>query len=256
MPKIITIFFFILSLTVASTSFSKEVTKSTAVEYQGTDLETINHARAELIKNVCTVKIFSYEQSKFGRLISDNIDALSTGFIFDEQYNWETRFEQLSPNKPPVPRHRVTITAKVRCPLRANTGLNAERDCPRQLRAKKDYLKFIVNTHVPAKLAVFNLQTNGKVVMIYPNAKFPQILSSAKQPVTFPPAGRKLRARNLPGHTVDDEYILIAALQKKSDKRWLELFTPETEISFSDFFKQLSEVKHDVKELHYTITAN
>jgi len=101
-----------------------------------------------------------------------------------------------------------------------------------------------VKTGRRAKIAIFNIMADDKVVMLFPNEYDRSNISIEKTPLVFPGKNSpiELIVQNLPGHERDVEALLVVALDTEFAKDFEDLFARNKALPFTDFFRKYAEI--------------
>jgi len=208
-------------------------------------LIALQRARAAAIEQASGVSVASSTLVTNMALTADFIKTYSKGFIVNEKVQWLPLSQyQKNPSTPPIPEYRVKIIADVRVP--------EQKIKPIELKAKTNSIVFKsgdkavieVRAGREAKIAIFNITADDKVVMVFPNEHDNDNLISKDKKLSFPDKSTKteLIMETLPGHKRDAEAFFISGMDKSYPKNFQDIFMPSEPMSFAAFFKKYSEI--------------
>ena len=144
----------------------------------------------------------------------------------------------------PIPEYRVRISADVFIPQKKiqPLGLKAELNKISFRTGEKAILEMKTNRN--ARIAVFNLTADDRVMMLFPNQWEKENLLPGGRSLSFPGPDSKTEMvmQTLPGHKRDPEAFMVVALDPHPDKDFLAFFPPARPMALSDFFKKYSEI--------------
>lgn len=208
-------------------------------------LIALQRARASAIEQAAGVSVASSTLVTNMALTADFIKTYSKGFIVKEDVKWLPLGQyQKDPSTPPIPEYMVKITADVRVP--------EQKIKPIGLKAKTNSIVFKtgdkavieVSANREARIAIFNITADDKVIMLFPNDHDNDNLTSKSKKLLFPDKNTKteLGMETLPGHKRDAEAFFIAGMDKSHPKNFQDIFMPSEPMTFSSFFKKYSEI--------------
>ena len=202
----------------------------------------LRRARSAAVEQAAGVSVTSSALVTDGKLAGDFIKTFSHGYIVDESVTWEPVGQyQPDPAKPPVIEYRVRLEATVFVPdgKRPRLGLQAELN-QHIFRADKDKLGIQITTAAPARLAVFNITADDRVVMLYPEASGGALKTANGSRVVLPDPknGGSLLMSTLKGHKRDTEALLVAALSDDADHQWAGSFIEGRSMPLAAFFER------------------
>lgn len=208
-------------------------------------LIALQRARASAIEQAAGVSVASSTLVTNMALTADFIKTYSKGFIVKENVQWLPLDQyQKDPSTPPIPEYRVKITADVRVP--------EPKIKPIGLKAKTNNIVFKsgdkaiveVSANKEARIAIFNITADDKVVMVFPNEHDKDNLISKGKKLAFPDKGTKteLVMETLPGHKRDAEAFFIVAMDSESKIDFMDIFQCDNPMGFSGFFKKYSGI--------------
>ncbi|MCG8531439.1 MAG: DUF4384 domain-containing protein [Desulfovibrionales bacterium] len=198
----------------------------------------LRQARALAIEKAAGVNVTSSSLVTNGRLAEDFIKTFSTGRIIEETLHWmPVNQYQNDPARPPIIEYSVELHAVVAIPHKRSTysGLKAHLN-QNTFHARMEEMTISVSTRTDSKIAIFNIMADDTVTMLYPAAIQEECLLNAHSSMTFPKQeDGSLLVAPLPGNKRDTEAILVAALPQKSPIHWNDVFTPDEQLSLTDF---------------------
>ena len=208
-------------------------------------LIALQRARAAAIEQASGVSVASSTLVTNMALTADFIKSYSKGFIVNEKVQWLPLSQyQKNASTPPIPEYRVKIIADVRVP--------EPKIKPIGLKAKTNSIVFksgdkaIIEVRAgrEAKIAVFNITADDKVVMVFPNEHDNDNLISKDRKLSFPDKSTKteLVMETLQGHKRDAEAFFISGMDKSYLKNFQDIFMSSEPMSFASFFKKYSEI--------------
>lgn len=111
-----------------------------------------------------------------------------------------------------------------------------------------------VSANREARIAIFNITADDKVVMVFPNDHDNDNLISKSTKLIFPDKNTKteLIMETLPGHKRDAEAFFIAGMDKGYPKNFQDIFMPSEPMTFSSFFRKYSEIADYVEDVILT----
>lgn len=205
----------------------------------------IRQARALAVEKAAGVKVTSTTLVTNGALAGDFIKSFSSGYIVEEEVQWLpiTQYQQ-DTTRPPIIEYGLKLSAVVSLPAKKSTfsGLRAQLN-QHTFRAYKEEMKMLVSSRQACRVAVFNIMADDTVVMLFPNEAQNECVLAANEKREFPPHNwEELLVAPLPGNKRDTEAILVAALPEDSPVHWADIFTPDEQLSLTDFFTRYSTV--------------
>ena len=215
-------------------------------------LIALQKARADSIGQAAGVRVVSSTLVRDGMVAVDLIQTYSRGFITSEKVTWLPIAQyQDSPDRPPIPEYRVRLVADVAIPGRTGrpVGLSAKLNNKVFRKGEKAHVEVV--TEREARIAVFNLTADDKVVMLFPHPLEKEIVASAAKPLRFPPDDSqiKLVMQTLPGHTRDAEAFFLVAVGKDEDIDFSTAFVAGKSMSFTAFFERYAEIAPHADEI-------
>lgn len=244
---------FLLIILLTASASSAETVKNISAEgscaivgmsAEQCQLIALQRARAAAIEQASGVSVASSTLVTNMALTADFIKTYAKGLIVNEKVQWLLSQYQKNPSTPPIPEYRVNIIADVRVP--------EPKIKPLGLKAKTNSIVFksgdkaIVHVSVSreAKIAIFNITADDKVVMLFPNEHDKDNLISKDKKLSFPDKATKteLIMETLQGHKRDAEAFFISGMDKNYPKNFQDIFMSSEPMSFSSFFKKYSEI--------------
>ena len=218
-------------------------------------LMALQRARAAAIEQAAGMAVSSSTLVTNMALTADFIKSYSRGFIVNEKVQWLPLGQyQKDPSMPPIPEYQVKIVTDVKVPEPKikPIGLNAKTNSIVFRNGDKAVIEVSANRE--AKIAIFNITADDKVVMVFPN-EYDKDNSLAKGgKLVFPDRNTKteLEMQTLEGHKRDAEAVLIAAMDNSSQRGFLEVFKPLEPMSFSAFFRKFSDIADYAEDVMLT----
>jgi len=208
-------------------------------------LIALQRARSAAIEKAAGVSVSSSSLVTNMVLAVDYIKTYSKGFIVKENVIWLPLGQyQKDRSSPPIPEYRVKIKADVFVPpVKINRiGLKARLNKAVFVNGEKAIIS--LNVARPANIAIFNIQADDQIVMIFPHPKDSVNNAVPDQPFMFPAkeSPLELEVNTLPNHVKDAEAYFIVAADKARLIQWMQIFAPLRPMSFIDFFGKFSEL--------------
>lgn len=224
-------------------------------------LTALQKARASSIEKAAGVRVASSTLVRDGMVAVDLIRTFSRGFIVRETVEWLPIAQyQDSPNRPPIPEYRVRIRADVAIPERLAPPLGLSAKISDKVFRNGERARLVVETEKEARIAIFNLTADDKVVMLFPHPYERKNVAAAGKPIRFPPAGSRLEVvmQTLPGHDRDAEAFFVVAVGKDEEIEFSGRFTVGEAMPLSAFFERYAEIAPRANEviLPYVVDGN
>lgn len=223
-------------------------------------LIALQRARAAAIEQAAGVKIQANTLVTNGRLSVDFIRTYSKGYIVKEKVWWLHLGQyQKDSSTAPIPEYRVKILADVYRPEKKikPIGLNAELNSANFRNGEKARVE--VNVERDAKVAIFNITADDKVVMLFPNRYSGSNVVSEGLSFLFPSGDSiiSLVVRTLPEHKRDAEAIFVVAMDTGHEREFDKVFKPLKAMEFAEFFSKYSEISEYCEDviLTYEVTG-
>lgn len=208
-------------------------------------LLALQRARAAVIEQASGVSVSSSTLVTNGMLAADFIKTYSKGFIVNEKAEWMPLGQyQKDKSTAPIPEYTVKITADV--------YVSEKKIKPIGLKAKLNSIIFKdgekagidIKTSRKAKIAIFNITADDKVAMLFPNDYEMDSTISGSEHRRFPDAKSKVELvmHTLQGHKRDAEAFFIVAMDLESTSDFMGIFTPQTPMDFSSFFRKYADI--------------
>jgi len=225
-------------------------------------LLALQKARASAIEQAAGVRVASSTLVRDSAVAVDLIRTYTRGYIVSEKVEWLPLAQyQDSPSRPPIPEYRVRVTADIVIPNRLErpVGLRAKTDNKVYRRGEKARVEITADRE--ARVAIFNLTADDRVVMIFPHRYEPNNLVAPGKPLNFPGDGSRISLvmQNLPGHSRDAEAFFIVAVGKdEGEVDFQAVFSGGTPLSLPVFFEKYVYIAARAEELilPYTIEEN
>lgn len=224
-------------------------------------LLALQKARSSAIEQASGVRVVASTLVRDGAVAVDLINTYSRGFIVAEKVEWLPLAQyQESPDRPPIPEYRVRIRADVAIPEEAaNTvGLTARINNKVFRRGEKATIEITLERD--ARVGVFNITADDRVVMLFPNRYQRNNLLAARTLHSFPGKGSgvSLEMRNLPGHSRDAEAFFVVAVGKEREVDFLSLFGGGAPLALPAFFARYAGIASSAEEviLPYAVEGN
>ena len=208
-------------------------------------LLALQRARAAVIEQAAGVSVSSATLVTNYVIAVDFIKTYAKGFIIGEQVVWlPLRQYQKDPSTAPIPEFRVKITADVYVPGKKTKSLELTGKLNHTVFRNGEKAKVTIHTSRDSRVAVFNIRADDRVAMLFPNNYETGNRISAGHEWVFPARDSRvdLEMRTLPGHEKDAEAIFVVAVDGSHPVEFMAMFPGEDPMSFTEFFKRLSEI--------------
>ncbi len=218
-------------------------------------LIALQRARAMAIEQAAGMSVASSTLVTNMALTADFIKTYSKGFIVNEKVNWLPLGQYQKDSKtPPIPEYRVKIIADIKIPKPKIKPLGLKAKTNSIVYKNGDRAVIEASSIREAKIAIFNITADDKVVMVFPNDYDKDNRLSAKGRLLFPDKSTKteLVMQTLDGHQRDAEAFLVAALDNDHAKDFTDIFRPLEPMSFSVFFKKFSDIADYAEDVMLT----
>ena len=249
------LFIFSLLLLLSAPSLSgaetvKDITAEGSCAIVGMSAEqcqliALQRARASAIEQAAGMTVTSSTLVTNMALTADFIKTYSKGYIVKEKAEWLPLGQyQKDPSTPPIPEYHVKIIADVKVPEPKIKPIGLKAKTNSIVYKNGDKAVIEVSSGREAKVAIFNITADDKVVMVFPNGYDKDNRISKGRKLVFPDRQTKteLEMQTLPGHQRDAEAFLIAGLDNSCPKDFSDLFSPAEGMSFSAFFRKFSDL--------------
>jgi len=208
-------------------------------------LIALQRARAVAIEQVGGVEVSTSTLVKDYKSIAYYIKAYTKGLIVREKVEYPPAVQyQKDSTTAPIFEYRVKIVADVYIPQRKIKLIGLQADNNKGVYRNGEKMWVEVKTGRRAKIAIFNIMADDKVVMLFPNEYDRSNISIEKTPLVFPGKNSpiELIVQNLPGHERDVEALLVVALDTEFAKDFEDLFARNKALPFTDFFRKYAEI--------------
>jgi len=208
-------------------------------------LIALQRARAMAIEQAAGMSVASSTLVTNMALTADFIKTYSKGFIVNEKVQWLPLGQyQKDPSTPPIPEYMVKIVADVRVPESKIKPLGLKAKTNSIVYKNGDKAIVHVSAGREARIAIFNITADDKVVMVFPNDHDNDNLVSKDKKLSFPDKSTKteLVMETLPGHKRDAEAFFISGMDKSYPKNFHDIFISLESMTFSSFFRKYSEI--------------
>jgi hypothetical protein len=208
-------------------------------------LIALQRARASAIEQAAGVNVTSGTLVTNMALTAEFIKAYAKGFIVKEKAEWLPLTQyQKDLSTPPIPEYRVKIVADVSTPeskIRP-IGLNAKTNSSIYKNNERAFIE--VNTARTARIAIFNITADDKVVMLYPNDHDRENALNAGRKLVYPDSNSRteLIMHTLLNHSRDTEAFFIVAMDPVHNRTFTSIFTALKPVDFTTFFKRYSQI--------------
>lgn len=208
-------------------------------------LTALQRARAAAIEQAAGVEVSASTLVTNMALTADFIKSYARGFVVSERAQWLPLGQyQKDPSTPPIPEYRVRITADIMAPEKKTPplGLRVKTNGVVYRNGEKATLEMQVERR--ARIAVFNITADDKVVMLFPNEHEGDNALAAGKMLSFPASGSpvELGMQTLPDHKRDAEAFFVVAMDGGDARSFSALFRPGEPLSFSRFFARYAEL--------------
>jgi len=218
-------------------------------------LLALQRARASAIEQAAGVSVTSSTLVTNSVLAADFIKTYSKGFIVSEKATWLPLGQyQRDPLTAPIPEYRIRISADVFIPEKKVPPLGLKADLNKVSFRNGENSMLELRTNRKARIAIFNLTADDKVMMLFPNQWEKENLIPGDSTVKFPGPFSKTEVvmQTIPGHKRDAEAFMIVALDLSLERDFLNLFPSGAPIAFSEFFKKYSEIADHAEDVILT----
>ena len=127
-------------------------------------------------------------------------------------------------------------------PNKKSSNLHLIADLNKGVFRKGEKASITVKTGKKAKIAIFNITAEDKVIMLFPNVYERE--NTVEGSLIFPPKNSmiELEMSPLPGHKRDAEALFVSAVSANSQIDFAKIFKPDHPLTLSEFFKRYSEI--------------
>ena len=205
----------------------------------------LQRARASAIEQAVGIQVSSSTIVTNMALTAEFIKSYAKGFIVKEKAEWLPLTQyQKDPSTPPIPEYRVKIVADVSTPESKikPIGLNAKANSSIYKNGERAFIE--VNTARAARIAIFNITADDKVVMLYPNDHDRENILNTDRKLVYPDINSRteLIMHTLPNHSRDTEAFFIVAMDPAHNRTFTSIFNALKPVDFTTFFKRYSEI--------------
>lgn len=205
----------------------------------------LQRARASAIEQAAGVNVTSSTLVTNMALTAEFIKSYAKGFITKEKVEWLPLAQyQKNPSTPPIPEYRVKIAADVSTPESKikPIGLNAKTNSSIYKNNERAFIE--VNTARAARIAIFNITADDKVVMLYPNDHDKENALNTSRKIVYPDTNSRTEVimHTLQNHSRDTEAFFIVAMDPTHNRTFTGTFTALKPVDFTSFFKRYSEI--------------
>jgi len=218
-------------------------------------LLALQRARAAAIEQASGVSVTSSTLVTNNVLAADFIKTYSQGFFINEKATWLPLGQyQRDSSTAPIPEYGVRISADVFIPQKKLHPLGLKADLNKISFRSGEKAVLEMKTNRKARIAVFNLTADDKVMMLFPNQWEKENLLPGGKSLCFPGPDSKTEMvmQTLPGHKRDAEAFMVVALDPNHGKDFLDPFPLGRPMVFSEFFKRYSEVADQAEDVILT----
>lgn len=221
----------------------------TGISPEQCQLIALQRARASAIEQVANIKVSSHTIVSDMKLVADFIKTYATGYIVKENVKWELSSYQKDSSTPPVPEYIVKIVADVYVPDKKLSNIHLMADLNKGVFRKGEKAFITVRTAKKAKIAIFNITAEDKIVMLFPNIYERE--NTVEGTFIFPSRNSMLEIElsTLPGHKRDAEAFFICAVDANLGLNFTTLFKPNQYLELSEFFKRYASIADHTEDV-------
>ena len=175
----------------------------------------------------------------------DFMRTYSKGYIINEKVEWpEIGQYRRNPASPPIPEYRVKITADVYRPERKIKPLGLTAKINANVFRNREKGHITIKAERKAKVAIFNITAEDKVVMLFPNLYEKDNVIAGNKNFVFPEKDSpvSLVFKTLEGHKRDAEAVFVIAMDESHERKFMNMFKPLKPMGFTEFFGKYSEI--------------
>jgi len=207
-------------------------------------LTALQRARAAAIEQAVGVHVASTTLVTDAKLTLDFIKTYSRGFIVKEKIEWLPMGQyQKDSTTAPIPEYRVKTISTVRIPdpKRKPLGLQAKTSASVYRSGESAWVE--VKTSRPARIGIFNITADDRVVLLFPNDNDHDNLVNRSEPFRYPnkKSLAELEMQVIPGHLSDAEAFFFVAIDADHPVKLEDRFTPLQSLPLTDFFARYAE---------------
>jgi hypothetical protein len=222
-------------------------------------LIALQRARAAAIEQAAGVRVISSTLVTNSALAMDIIKTFSHGYVVKEKAEWLPLGQyQKDSTTPPIPEYRVKLISDVKVMKHQNSSLGLSAKMNRSLYRSGEKAFIEISVARDARYAIFNITADDQVAMLFPNQHDSDNRLKTGTTLRFPKptSSVELEMQTLPGHSVDNEAILVVAFDEQVQKRLPKLFDPLKHYNFTDFFANYVELAENANDLLLTYQVN
>lgn len=208
-------------------------------------LLALQRARASAIEQAAGVSVSSATLVTNYVVAVDFIKTYAKGFIISEKATWLPLGQyQKDPSTAPIPEYRVKVVADVYIPGKRTKPVGLTAKLNNTVFRNGEKARVALSVKRDARIAIFNIMADDRVALLFPNHHETSNLISPKNEWVFPARDSKveLEMHTLPGHEKDAESLFVVAVNRSQNVEFLDMFTVLEPMSFSEFFKKLSQI--------------
>lgn len=208
-------------------------------------LLALQRARASAIEQAAGVSVSSATLVTNYVVAVDFIKTYARGFIISEKATWLPLGQyQKDPATPPIPEYRVKIVADVYIPGKKTKPLGLKAKLNNTIFRNGEKARVSLSVAGDARIAIFNITADDRVTMLFPNSYETGNLISPKNEWVFPARDSRvdLEMHTFPGHEKDAEALFVVAVDRSRNVEFMDMFTTEGSVGFSEFFRKLSQI--------------
>ena len=205
----------------------------------------LQRARALAIDKASGIEIHTSKIVSDSMLVLDFIRSYSKGYIVREKVKWHpVRQYQKNSETPPVLEHHVSIVANVYIPQKKIDTIGLEALLDKFVYNKGERAILRIKTLKTCQVAIFNIQANDRIVMLFPNPLFPDKIIFSNQPFEL----KNLYPEPLSEEQSNYEALFICAtLNNEID--FQGLFSVNENMEFSEFFRQYAAISDECTDI-------
>lgn len=215
-------------------------------------LLALQRARASAIELAAGVSVSSATLVTNYMVAVDFLKTYAKGFIISEKVIWHPLGQyQKDLSTPPIPEYRVKIVADVYIPGKKAKPLGLKAKLNNTVFRNGDKAKVSLSVDREARLAVFNIMADDRIAMLFPNKYETGNLLSPKNEWIFPARDSRvdIEMHTLPSHERDAESIFVVAVDHSQNVEFMDMFSTEGSVGFSEFFEKLSQIADYIEDV-------
>jgi hypothetical protein len=175
----------------------------------------------------------------------DFIKTYTKGFIVSEKATWLPLGQyQKDSSTPPIPEYRVKIVADIYIPGKKAKPLGLKAKLNNTVFRNGEKARVSLSVDREARIAIFNIMANDRVVMLFPNHHETNNLILPRNEWVFPARDSivDLEMHTLHGHERDTESIFVVAADRSQNTEFMNMFSTEDSFGLSEFFQKLTRI--------------